>query len=44
MEKETIALNQLHDISEYTSYIDRRIDKLKLLYRSLDINKYNEQS
>jgi hypothetical protein len=43
MEQETNALNTLCDISEYTSYIDRRITKLSLLYRSLDITKPTDQ-
>lgn len=38
-EKETIALNSLHDISEYNTYLDRRILKLNLLYQSLDMTK-----
>jgi hypothetical protein len=43
-ERESLALDSLHDISEYASYIDRRIVKLSQLYRSLDINKKRENN
>jgi hypothetical protein len=36
-ERETIALSSLHDISDYSTYIDQRISKLNNLYQSLTI-------
>jgi hypothetical protein len=37
-ERETIALSSLHDISDYSNYIDQRISKLNNLYQSLTIS------
>jgi hypothetical protein len=34
-----MALSSLHDISDYSSYIDQRITKLNNLYQSLTITK-----
>jgi hypothetical protein len=36
-ERETVALSSLHDISDYSSYIDQRISKLNNLYESLTL-------
>jgi len=34
-----MAVNSLHEISDYTSYIDQRIFKLNLLYKTLSTEK-----
>lgn len=38
-ERETMALSSLHDISDYSNYIDQRISKLNNLYQSLTISR-----
>lgn len=36
-ERENLALSSLHDISDYSNYIEQRISKLNNLYESLNI-------
>lgn len=43
-DREVVALSSLHDISDYSNYIDQRITKLNNLYQSLSVKPRNRNS
>ena len=43
-DREVVALSSLHDISDYSNYIDQRITKLNNLYQSLSVKPKKRNS
>lgn len=43
-DREVVALSSLHDISDYSNYIDQRITKLNNLFQSLSVKPRNRNS